>query len=373
MLKVSNNPKELTLNIPTSKSYINRSLIRAALNPEKVTLNNINPCDDVLNLKKALECLEVKIVEVENDWVVENSIFDSEIEPKKISIGDGGTTFRFFLALTGLVDKKIEIELGESLATRPNDYFYEILKVLGLEIRKEKNLIIKKGIYDTDMELDIDCSVSTQFYSALKLISDKINLDINPENITSSRKYIELTDKIFEKNYDNMPADFSSAAYALCYDFHLNKVNINEALIPDPLQSDSMILEIIEEAKSGKIVVDCSRCLDLFPPLIFLASYMPEGGKFRSLKNLKFKESDRLSEGLKLLELFKVQYELNSDELVIFGKSQKLSKEIEYFSPNDHRMAMTAYLFLKYNGGGILHNVECINKSYPNFISDFEA
>ena len=36
--------------------------------------------------------------------------------------------------------------------------------------------------------------------------------------------------------------------------------------------------------------------------------------------------------------------------------------------PSDHRMIMTAFLFMKKNFGGIIHNEQHVNKSFPDFL-----
>jgi 3-phosphoshikimate 1-carboxyvinyltransferase len=103
--------------------------------------------------------------------------------------------------------------------------------------------------------------------------------------------------------------------------------------------------------------------------LVFVASKIEGRSRFRNLEILKYKESDRLSGILKLLALLKIDFEFleHTNELIITGHAD-LKPYCSIATERDHRMVMLGYLFLRSNSGGDLYNVDCIDKSFPNFL-----
>ena len=92
------------------------------------------------------------------------------------------------------------------------------------------------------------------------------------------------------------------------------------------------------------------------------------------LKSLRHKESDRVFEIERLFNAFGIDYSYSNalDKLVIHG--EKISKELlrkflKHDPPEDHRMVMVSYLFMKMNNGGEVANASHVKKSFPNFFS----
>jgi 3-phosphoshikimate 1-carboxyvinyltransferase len=106
--------------------------------------------------------------------------------------------------------------------------------------------------------------------------------------------------------------------------------------------------------------------LDFVPPLVFLASYIEGTSNFRNIATLRYKESDRVKELINLLDLFKVKYRYEQHTLAIEG-GHRIGQEVDYNAPRDHRIIMTAYLFLRYNKGGNIFNAKYVEKSFPHF------
>ena len=101
----------LKINIPSSKSYLNRALILAAILKSKTILTNVhNLCDDVKDMLEVLKKLGVKI-ELKQYKNGENKIIIfgtngkfTQPKDKTINCGLGGTTTRFLLGLLALFD-----------------------------------------------------------------------------------------------------------------------------------------------------------------------------------------------------------------------------------------------------------------------------
>lgn len=379
-----------SIQIPGSKSYINRALILASMKNEKVTIDNVNYCDDVINLIEALKSvgLNINILD-ENKVEVINSFPRSEIETSKILIGEGGTSFRFFLSLLCLGSKPHEIELSSSLKKRPHDELITTLRFLGVNIEeKEYGFRVQGPI--TFKDCTIDCSNSSQYASALILLTFKKDFKIHLKNHSTSFSYVEMTKKLVEDAKTNSvlksPGDFSSASYFIAQAIVLNEEIELVGMVDDVFQSDRKILNVLEQIgvlfdfvnNSLKILKpnlklkpfsqDISDCLDLAPTLAFLASFIEGESKLLNITNLRYKESDRIESILSVLSHFKVNYQLIGNELCITGGVGNYANHIDL--PNDHRIVMMASLFMRVLNGGEISSFNAVKKSYPNFFKE---
>jgi 3-phosphoshikimate 1-carboxyvinyltransferase len=184
-----------------------------------------------------------------------------------------------------------------------------------------------------------------------------------------------------------VPADFSSLSYPIALAALDGEVFFPGVLRIDPFQADSLFLDYlfnigakVEWRKEGLWVakgdlrpfeIDCSLIPDLIPTLCFVASYIKGKCTLKNIKNLIYKESNRLMGIFDLFNTFKVEYQYDKeiDQLVITG-SRSFNDSFEYTPAKDHRMVMTAYLYMRINGGGKLFNCDSVAKSYPEFFAD---
>ena len=391
--KVSPKPFSKTLKAPSSKSYAARLLILAAMDPRKIIIKDIPTCSDTTHLIHALKKIGLKITQDQNEVVIYNSFPQDEKKssaPIPIKIGDGGTTSRFLMALLSKGNNRYHLDIEKPMATRPMQELINALRKLGVRIEKyDGSFIIKGPAKVINKSLEIDCNRSGQFASALILaFGEEISLKI--KNLHSSSKYILLTKKLikdFKKNNCfTVPADWTSASYPLALGLITGRTQISNLKNPDPLQADSSFTQIINQMggkiefnekglyvkkkQLKKITLDCSSCLDLVPTLAFLCSRISEDSHLTGLINLKYKESHRLEEIEKLLALSKSKIVKHQNSLLI-----KKGGEIpffEYQAPEDHRMVMTAYLFMRSGRGGIIYNAGSVNKSWPDFFKQME-
>ena len=86
---------------------------------------------------------------------------------------------------------------------------------------------------------------------------------------------------------------------------------------------------------------------------------------------LRHKESDRIFEIERLFKAFGIDYYYNEelDQLEIRGGNpDALQKFQRHNPPEDHRIIMVSYLFMKINNGEIT-NASHVKKSFPTFFS----
>jgi 3-phosphoshikimate 1-carboxyvinyltransferase len=394
--KISPTKVDLEINIPSSKSYANRSLILAAMLGNEFKITNLSPSSDVENLIKSLLKLGIKITRTKHEIVFHNSFplcEQKSLHPIELHTGDGGTTNRFLIALCSLGSNEYHFFPSEKMTERPIDDLLEPLIKLSVKIEKgQRNCWVKiRGpINSPEKSIVVNCEKSTQFASALKLILINKNIKINLENIKSSEKYLHMTDFVIEEclrdNKFNIPIDFSSLSYPLALGIINGRVLIKNCFKKDPYQADSIFVDLLLNAgadlqfidagllatnkfKLKPLEIDGRLCPDLIMTLVFVASKIEGRSRFRNLEILKYKESDRLSGILKLLALLKIDFEFleHTNELIITGHHD-LKPNFKIETERDHRMVMLGYLFLRSNSGGDLYNVDCIDKSFPNFL-----
>ena len=392
-MKLSINPGQLpsVIHVPPSKSYANRALILAALKPGEVTLTNLPEASDVTFLIEALKKIGLELSLDKGTVHVSNNFPQCETQGCEIQIGEGGTTARFLASMLILGTKPYTLILGNRLKNRPWQEFTDIVNTLGGKAELSEDRLFIQGPVTLPKELKVDCSKTTQFASGFQLASSFLKTEIIPENLESSQSYWEMTKNLIEyfrtnREYE-IPLDWSSASYPLAFAALKQKIQFPHLKF-DKYQADSKFLFILRElnavvenvdgimVKPGEskkdFILDVSDCLDLVPTLSFFLSHIEGTHKLSGVENLVHKESDRLNEVIKLMEAFGLKSHLENSTLIIEGSSFVRGEKIDLILPDDHRMIMSAALFLRFHEGGSVSPAEAVEKSYPEFFSLFK-
>lgn len=391
--------KEILL--PTSKSHSNRALIVGAIKGNGFEVQNLSSSTDVLSLLSCLEKIGLKIIHGNNSVSFMNSFPDCEKETLEnvidLKTGDGGTTNRFLLALLSRGKKSYRLFPAEKMSERPMDDLLNPLLLSGVTIETNTNgawITVRGPLKLSSGKLSIDCQKSTQFASAMMLALNGLPLEVELKNVHSSETYLKMTEFILHQtltqNFYQCPVDFSSLSYPLALALLKGRVLVKNCMELDPMQADSQFISLMKNAggdiqwtsqgllatsqnKLSPIDVNGSECPDLIPTLAFMAAHIEGRSILRNLSVLRHKESDRLAEILSLLKKLSVDVHFNesSDELIIKG-SNKIYPAAHIKTARDHRMVMTAYLFLRANSGGELEEIDCVEKSFPYFLKAME-
>lgn len=389
-LKVKKGKLPSIIHIPSSKSYANRMLILASLNKEPFQLDNLPAASDVTHLIHSLEQVGLSIEKNENSLTVLNFFPQCEREvANEISVGEGGTTARFLAAMLVKGSKPYTLLLGPRLSQRPWDEFINFVNQYGGKASLLGRRLQLQGPLNLPKKVKVDCSRTTQFASAI-MMSFSSRTEVIPENMNSSHSYWNLTlQNILDMQKSevySIPLDWSSASYPLAYAALAQKTEF-PGLKFDPFQSDAKFFNILKDfsaietyneglrvsvaTKARSLEVDVSDCLDLVPALAFFLSHIEGRHVLKGVSNLVHKESDRLKEVMKLLEVFERVTTVEGDSLIIEGSKLILSTPKDLILPDDHRMVMTAGMFLRLHAGGSLTPPEAVDKSYPGFFDLF--
>lgn len=381
-----------TITLPTSKSYANRALILAALKNGTIKIKNLPQALDVVFLLKALREIGLDIVEDGRDALFQNSFPECEKtlgRALRVEVGEGGTTARFLACMLLKGSHPYTLILGPRLKDRPWLEFIDMAKQLGAQCELKGNELFIQGPIKTKSELEIDCARTTQFATGMYLAFSN-EMKITPINLETSQSYWEMTLEILKQiqsgNEYSTPVDWSSASYSLAF-AALNQETFFPGLTKDKYQADSKFydllsklgllfqlndgVKIIPKEVKTDVVMDVSDCLDLVPTLVYFLSHIDGTHALSSVENLVHKESDRLHESLRIMDAFEKKYQVENDQLIIFGSSKKFASTVSLVMPDDHRMVMSAALFMRHNFGGTVSPKEAVNKSYPEFFDLF--
>ncbi len=404
-----------TVTLNSSKSESNRALLIQALCKFPLKLNNLSQANDTKILVRLLrQCAESSS---------ENSTYDA---------GNAGTVLRFLTAYFSVLPGMRILTGDQRMKQRPVKPLVEALRKLGAEITYLGNEgyppLKISGSRLAGGEVEIDASMSSQYASALLLISPSLSrgLCLHFKGETTSVPYIHMTLKMMEQfnvrgiwkgrtlsiepqhysctdevNQYSIEADWSAASYwysmvALSGRADLRLMGLKaESLQGDSILKDLYVLlgvktEFIEGGirlskegpVSGFIACDFSDCPDIAQTFIVTAAGLRIPVLLNGLHTLKIKETDRLFALREELKRVGITAEENyPDSLEINSYPDRLNSGIpteahSYFcfeTYGDHRMAMSfAPLAMIFDSVGIM-DPDVVEKSYPAFWEDFKS
>jgi 3-phosphoshikimate 1-carboxyvinyltransferase len=181
-VSAKNKKINVSINLPSSKSISNRTLIINALSYSPFPLRNLSDSDDSVVLSAAL-----------------NS------NTNKFDIGHAGTAMRFLTAFLSKIVGEWEVTGSERMQQRPISILVDALNSLGAQISYLKNegfpplKILGSNL--TGKTIELDGSVSSQYISALLLVAPTIQNGLTLKLIgeITSRSYINLTLELMAK------------------------------------------------------------------------------------------------------------------------------------------------------------------------------
>ena len=411
------------IKIPPDKSISHRAIIIPSISKGVSEVNNLLMSDDVMHTMEAFKTMGVKILNEDNKIIIFGEGLNSLKEPNKnIYLGNSGTSARLLTGLLSSQSFNSVLEGDRSLSSRPMKRIIEPLKLMGAEFNNKSETlplkIIGKKLNKKNIVIDIP---SAQIKSGLilaalntegltKLFEKNITRDhtenmlksfgaeinIN-KNGTETSIFINGKHELKSKNID-VPSDLSSSAFFIVAalinkgsKIELKNININPTRdgILRALKKMGAKIDIKNKRiLSGEIVADInaeysilSGCdldgemaklmIDEYPILSVAAAFANSPSKFRGLKELKVKESDRL-------ELIRVNLircgckcEVINDSLLIQPSNDYKIIEPKIRTDFDHRIAMAFSIMGSKIGNLHIEDAESISTSFPNFIDTF--
>tara|TARA_B100001063_G_scaffold165443_1_gene154406 strand:- start:398 stop:1696 length:1299 start_codon:yes stop_codon:yes gene_type:complete len=411
--------------IPSDKSISHRSIIIPSISVGISEVKNLLMSDDVIHTLNAFKAMGVKIEKKDKKIIIYGKGLNSLTKPNKnIYLGNSGTSARL---LTGLLaSQKFEtiLEGDNSLSSRPMARIMNPLKLMGAEFENVSETlplkIIGKKLTKSTIEIEIP---SAQIKSGLILaalntegVSHIIEKNITRDHTENMLKsfgadikidknnnqtsiYIKGKKELKSNNID-VPSDLSSSAFFIIAalinkgsKINLNNININPSRngILKALKKMGAKINIGNQRTiSGEIVADlkveyseligceldsdmAKFMIDEYPILSIAAAFAKGKSIFRGLKELRFKESNRLE----LIRLNLVNCgcdcEIINDDLIIKPSEEYIPKNNKIRTDFDHRIAMSFAVMGSKVGNLIIEDSDSINTSFPNFIEKFNS
>lgn len=402
------------------KSISHRAFIFSSLACGVSEIRNPNRGDDVMSTIKILTAMDIKIEEEAFKFKVRGRGLYFREPDEILYAGNSGTTARLMLAVLS-AQKFVSVITGdESLRKRPMARVIEPLKVMGARIwavdGKLPALVegteeLKGGSFEIPV-------ASAQVKTALLiagLYSDKgvfvkepsksrdhtermlpaFGVEVKEEHGFLRTRKSELRPVSIE-----IPGDFSSASFIIAgalicpgskvviKDVGVNPTRIGflEALLGmgakislenrrescgEPVADIAVEYSHLEGGEfKGEII---PRMIDEIPLLGVIGAFADGEVIVRDAKELRVKESDRISAVVRNLKAFRVEVEEYEDGFRVRGNS-KGYEGAKVKSFGDHRIAMAFYIMgLACEGKTDIENFDCYKVSFPEFESTIRS
>lgn len=401
--------------VPGSKSYTHRVLIAAALaSGESLILNALRSEDTSLTMA-ALRQMGIAIADRADGLAVQGLGGRLGPSDKPIYLGNSGTSMRLLIPIAALGQGDYLLTGTPRMQERPVQALLDALGQIGVAARSVNGNgcppLVVTGSTIEGGRLAIDCSLSSQFLSALLLMAplSRRGLDIEVSRGPVSKPYVDLTVDILQRfgvsvtrsGYDRFEVpgnqtyragthavepDVSNASYFWAAGAITGRSISVRGIPRDSLQGDMQLLPLLEQmgcriARDAEgitvtggplkgIEADMGDLPDMVPTLAVVAAFARGTSRIRNVAHLKAKECDRLAAVIKELGAMGIAARGTGEDLIIEGGRPKAA-EIETY--NDHRIAMSFAVAGLRAPGTRIRNPGCVEKSFPNFWETYET
>ncbi len=413
-----NQPVDWLVEVPGSKSMTNRALLMAELADGTTTLRGVLFSDDSRNFLGSLQSLGFAVDIDEHAKVVTVAGFNGRIPVNEgeIYVGSAGTAARFLTAMLAMAEGTFVVNASQQMKKRPMKPLFDVLERMGAEIiclEEDGFLPVRiKGIggrlpADEMCRLKLDISKSTQFLSALMLISPMVKQGLQIE-ITSERKdgsYIRITRKMMEQF--GAKADFDGNCYTMCSDnsytpgcyqiepdvsaacyFYAAAAlmggrtivkNVTWACMQGDLKFIRLLGEMgckvsetpdgieVQGAPEGKLkglTVDMKDFSDQTMTLAAMAPYADGIVRIENIGHIRLQESDRIHAIATELSRLGIRCDEEQDAVTVYPGEPKPAVVQTY---DDHRMAMAFALIGLRTEGIEIADPMCCRKTFETY------
>ena len=398
--------------IASDKSISHRCAIFSLLSDKTSKIRNYLEAEDTLNTLKITELLGAKVEKKDGTIFITPPLKINE--PKEVlDCGNSGTAMRLFMGFLAGVEGFFVLSGDKYLNSRPMKRVGEPLKKIGakidgvengnfapISIRGEKlrafdyeskisSAQVKSALILAALNVDGDSFFCEPELSRdhsenmLKTMGADISVENNKIRIKKSKNALKPLD-IYVPNDPSSAFFFAIAAAitpnskVILKNLLLNKTRVEAYRV---LAKMGTKIEFIEHSNAyesvGDIVVEyaplkavevtenISWLIDELPALSIAFANANGVSRVRGAKELRVKESDRISTVVENLKLCGIKTHEVEDGYDIVGSDMK---EAIIDSFGDHRIAMS-FAIAGLKCGMQVNDFECINTSFPNFIN----
>ena len=411
--------------VPSDKSISHRALILGSLAVGKTIISDLLESEDVFKTANGLKALGVDIYKRGNEWFVHGVGIGGFCEPDDIiDCGNSGTSVRLLMGLVSTCPIKVTFTGDDSLRKRPMDRVVEPLSEFGAYFSTNYDCKLPIHVIGSNEPIPINHILkipSAQVKSAILLAGLNVK---GTTSITENEATRDHTEKMLESFGANIkvrrkglrkiisvsgfskittsaikvPGDISSAAFPIASacmipnsEIVIKNVGLNplrDGFIDTLIEMGANIKIKNKNLEMGELVADIHvtyspnlkgievpkerspRMIDEYPILSILAATAKGPTIMNGIKELRFKESDRISAVSDGLKRSGVNVSEKQDKLTIFGKgNQKIKGGSIIDASNDHRIAMSFAILGSITEKSVeIRGASSIKTSFPNFI-----
>jgi len=403
---------------PPSKSQTLRAIIFAMMGKGKSEIENFLDSSDTTAMINALHSFGIKIEKAKDKLIIEGQNSHLNAPDNIIDIGNSGICFRFLSGIAALLPFYTIITGDDSIRhQRPMKPLLEALLKMNVFAVSAKldgfgPVIIKGPLYPGKKTylLGEDSQHVSALLIACAFLKGSSEIFVEKPKETP---WIDLTLSWFDNfkiKYQNddykhyiiygnssykgfnykVKADLSNIAYPLIAAIITNsEITIDNIDFDDP-QGDKKLIDVlikmganIKVHKLRKSItvyqdhhlkgldIDVNPFIDALPILAVLGCFAEGRTTLYNAEVARTKESDRLFAITHELKKMKAHITEKKDSLII-EKSKLKSSTVS--SHKDHRIAMSlSVAALAATGSSCIKDIDCINKTYPSFLKDFQS
>jgi len=411
-----NKPLRGDISVPGDKSIAHRAVILGSVANGCSRIFNLSGGDDNSRTVRAFRQMGVEIYRDGGALCVDGNGWNGLHRPgAAIDCGNSGTTMRLLSGLLAGRPFHSQLDGDASLRQRPMERVINPLSLMGAKIRSEGGdglaplEIDGGGLHGIQYRMPI---ASAQVKSAILLAALQAEGTTNLEEPQKSRDHTEVMLRGFGVEISSnctsvtlaggqalaaqdvrIPGDISSAAFFLAgaamipgSDLVVRNVGCNPTRdgVIEVLRRMGASIELLNErAEAGERVADIhvtgrqlsgvdvgpelvARTIDEYP-ILSVAGAIAEGvTTFSNVKELRYKESDRITSMTEGLRQLGVAVEERADGMTIQGGKRLKSGAVKSYA--DHRVAMSfAIAGLCSEGGVEIDDAGCVDISFPSF------
>lgn len=320
-----------------------------------------------------------------------------------IDCGESGSTLRFIIPVAAALGTNATFRGHGKLPERPYTPYVREFSKKGISFEPQSGLPMTISGRLTAGEYLLEGDVSSQFITGLMFALPLCGEDsvIKLTSPLQSKPYADMTIaalknfgiNIYETKLGGLPmylikggqkyspcrvsveGDYSQAAFFFTANALGSEIRVKN-LIPDSVQGDKAIVDIIEKSSTGDglepFTVDVGDIPDLVPILAVLGCFTKGTSRIVNAARLKIKESDRITAIADALNAIGGKVTAGDDFLEMQHVDKLTGGEVD--SCNDHRIVMAAAIAATASDAPvIIRGAEAVNKSYPRFFEDFKA
>jgi 3-phosphoshikimate 1-carboxyvinyltransferase len=406
------------ISVPGDKSIAHRAVILASVARGRSRISNLSAGDDNSRTVKAFKQMGVEIFRDREALQVEGKGWGGLRAPNAaIDCGNSGTTMRLLSGLLAGRPFRSALDGDASLRQRPMQRVIDPLTLMGANITSKSANglapleIAGGGLRGINYLMPV---ASAQVKSAILLAALQADGTTTLEEPLKSRDHTEVMLRGFGGHLAvncqtiavtggqslaaqdvRIPGDISSAAFFVVAaamnpgsDVVIRDVGCNptRAGVIEVLRRMGASVQLTNQrAEAGEPVADIrvvggplkgvdvgaelvARTIDEYPVLAIAAALAEGVTTFSAVKELRYKESDRIAAMTEGLRRLGVEVDEREDSMTIRGRSRLGSAEVRSFG--DHRVAMSlAVAGLSTDGGIEIDDADCVDISFPGFFA----